>query len=99
MAKILRGEVRWADLNPTVGREQTGERPVLILSQDVFNQRSGTVIAMALHNKLEWPVPVSFALAGQNWRLDVMTSRRYDGFGCEIGEPHERDIEAFNGLF
>ena len=48
MAKILRGEVRWADLNPTVGREQAGERPVLILSQDVFNQRSGTVIAIAL---------------------------------------------------
>lgn len=48
MAKILRGEIRWADLNPTVGREQSGERPVLILSQDVFNERSGTVIAMAL---------------------------------------------------
>jgi mRNA interferase MazF len=48
MAKILRGEIRWADLNPTVGREQSGERPVLILSHDVFNERSGTVIAMAL---------------------------------------------------
>ena len=48
MAKILRGEVRWADLNPTVGREQSGERPVLILSHDIFNERSGTVIAMAL---------------------------------------------------
>ena len=48
MAKILRGEVRWADLNPTIGREQSGERPVLILSQDIFNDRSGTVIAMAL---------------------------------------------------
>jgi mRNA interferase MazF len=48
MAKILRGEIRWADLNPTMGREQSGERPVLILSQDIFNDRSGTVIAMAL---------------------------------------------------
>ncbi|MBP8926706.1 MAG: type II toxin-antitoxin system PemK/MazF family toxin, partial [Pseudomonadales bacterium] len=45
---ILRGEIRWANLNPTVGREQSGERPVLILSQDIFNERSGTVIAMAL---------------------------------------------------
>ncbi|WP_046061099.1 type II toxin-antitoxin system PemK/MazF family toxin [Methylotuvimicrobium alcaliphilum] len=48
MAKILRGEIRWADLNPTIGREQSGERPVLILNQDIFNERSGTVIAMAL---------------------------------------------------
>ncbi len=48
MARILRGEVRWANLDPTRGREQAGLRPVLIVSQDVFNDRSGTVIAMAL---------------------------------------------------
>ena len=48
MARILRGEIRWADLNPVRGREQAGHRPVLIISQDVFNERSGTVIAVAL---------------------------------------------------
>jgi mRNA interferase MazF len=48
MAKILRGDIVWASLDPVKGREQAGERPVLILSQDVFNERSGTVIAMAL---------------------------------------------------
>ena len=48
MARILRGEIRWADLNPVRGREQAGNRPVLILSHDVFNERSGTVIAAVL---------------------------------------------------
>ncbi|MGO9146068.1 MAG: type II toxin-antitoxin system PemK/MazF family toxin [Desulfomonilia bacterium] len=48
MARILRGDVRWADLNPTKGNKQAGVRPVLILSHDVFNERSGTVIAMAI---------------------------------------------------
>ena len=48
MARLLRGEIRWADLNPVRGHEQAGERPVLILSHDVFNDRSGTVIALAL---------------------------------------------------
>lgn len=59
MARVLRGEIRWADLNPVRGREQAampssaknlsiGQRPVLILSHDVFNERSGTVIAVAL---------------------------------------------------
>jgi len=48
VARILRGEIRWADLNPVRGREQAGLRPVLILSHDVFNERSGTVIAVAL---------------------------------------------------
>jgi mRNA interferase MazF len=48
MARILRGEIRWADWNPAWGREQAAQRLVLIFSQDVFNERSGTVIAVAL---------------------------------------------------
>jgi len=48
MARILRGNIYWADLNPVVGSEQGGLRPVLILSHNVFNERSGTVIALAI---------------------------------------------------
>ena len=48
MARILRGEIRWADLGPTRGREQSGHRPVVVLSHDIFNRRSGTVIVMPL---------------------------------------------------
>ena len=48
MARILRGEIYWADLNPTIGHEQSGFRPVLIISNNIFNQRSGTVIALAI---------------------------------------------------
>jgi mRNA interferase MazF len=47
MAGILRGEIRWANLNPTRGHEQFGQRPVLVLSDAIFNERSGTVIAVA----------------------------------------------------
>jgi len=48
MAGILRGDIHWADLNPVIGSEQGGFRPVLVLSHDVFNARSGTVIAVAI---------------------------------------------------
>ena len=48
MAGILRGNIYWADLNPVIGSEQGGLRPVLVLSHNVFNERSGTVIAVAL---------------------------------------------------
>lgn len=48
MARILRGDIFWADLEPTRGHEQMGLRPVLVLSHEVFNERSGTVIAVAL---------------------------------------------------
>ena len=60
MASILRGEVYWADLDPVRGREQAGLRPVLILSNDLFNRRSGTVIAMAITSQ---PQTVGFPLA------------------------------------
>lgn len=48
MARILRGDILRANLDPTLGHEQSGLRPVLVLSQNVFNNRSGTVIAVAL---------------------------------------------------
>ncbi len=60
MARILRGDIRWADLDPVRGREQAGLRPVLILSHDVFNERSGTVIAVALTSR---PQAASFPLS------------------------------------
>ena len=51
MAGILRGDIIWADLNPTKGHEQSGLRPILILSHEVFNKHSGTVIAVALTSR------------------------------------------------
>lgn len=51
MAAILRGDIRWADLNPVIGSEQGRLRPVLVLSHNVFNERSGTVIAVAITSK------------------------------------------------
>jgi len=51
MARILRGDIVWANLDPIIGNEQAGKRPVLILSHNVFNENSGTVIAVALTSK------------------------------------------------
>ena len=48
MARLLRGDVVWAELDPVKGHEQAGRRPVVIISHDVFNAHSGTVIAMAI---------------------------------------------------
>jgi mRNA interferase MazF len=60
LARILRGEIYWANLNPTRGHEQAGERPVLIISHDIFNERSGTVIALPITSR---PQRVSLPLA------------------------------------
>jgi mRNA interferase MazF len=68
MARILRGQIRWADLNPTRGNEQSGLRPVLVLSHDVFNERSGTVIATALTSQ---PQKAGFPLTLQLESTDL----------------------------
>lgn len=66
MAKILRGDIRWADLNPVRGHEQAGRRPVLVISHDVFNERSGTVIAVALTSRPQRAgFPLTLELAGK----------------------------------
>lgn len=68
MAKILRGDLIWADLNPTQGNEQTGRRPVLILSHDVFNEKSGTVIAVALTSQEQKAgFPLTLELKGKQY--------------------------------
>lgn len=63
MAGVLRGEIYWAGLDPVRGGEQAGRRPVLVLSHDLFNERSGTVIAMAITSR---PQPAGYPLT---WRL------------------------------
>ena len=67
MARVLRGDILWADLNPVKGHEQAGLRPVLVLSPEIFNDRSGTVIALALTSQPQragFPLTLELASAG-----------------------------------
>ena len=82
MARILRGEIRWADLNPIRGREQAGLRPVLILSHDVFNERSGTVIAVALTSQPQRAgFPLTHELNLRSWpNVRGSKSARFEPF-------------------
>ncbi len=49
---VKRGEVYFADLNPVVGSEQGGQRPILIVQNDVGNRYSPTVICAAITAKI-----------------------------------------------
>ena len=74
MAGILRGDILYADLVPTLGHEQSGHRPVLVISHDVLNRNSGTVIVLALTSKepragfpLSHPLPEDIGLPKTSW--------------------------------
>ena len=46
--EVLRGDVFYANLNPVIGSEQGGVRPVLVLQNDVGNKYSPTTIVAAI---------------------------------------------------
>ncbi len=108
MAAILRGEIRWADLNPVRGHEQAGHRPVLILSHDIFNERSGTVIAMAITSqpqKAEYPLTWRIASLKEKpaWiKMSQIRTLSVERIGKRIGQLSfpdlSRIIEGFNEI-
>ena len=57
--KIKRGDIYYANLNPVIGSEQGGTRPVLIISNDIGNKHSPMVIIAAItsrvHTKAKLP--------------------------------------------
>jgi len=50
---VKRGDVYFADLNPVVGSEQGGMRPVLVIQNDVGNKYSPTVIVAAITSQID----------------------------------------------
>lgn len=90
MARILRGDIRWAELSATRGHEQSGLRPVLILSHDVFNERSGTVIALAITSQ---PQKAGFPLS-----LELKSADLPKQSWVKIGQVRTLAIERIGKL-
>jgi mRNA interferase MazF len=106
VAGILRGEVYWADLNPVRGREQAGFRPVLVLSNDLFNRRSGTIIAAAITSQqqtagfpLTYPVPAE-TLPKASWvKISQVRTISVERLGKRIAAFEAEDLaQIVDGL-
>ena len=99
MARILRGDVRWADLNPVRGHKQAGERPVVIISHDVFNERSGTVIAVALTSqepRAGFPLTLELEAAGlpkRSWaKISQVRTLSVERIGRRLARASDEDL-------
>ena len=100
MARILRGEIRWADLNPVRGREQAGLRPVLVLSHEVFNERSGTVIAVAVSSQepgAGFPLTLESTASGlpkRSWiKISQIRTLAVERIGGLLGRAAEEEVD------
>ncbi|MBU1194320.1 MAG: type II toxin-antitoxin system PemK/MazF family toxin [Proteobacteria bacterium] len=109
MAGILRGDIHWADLNPVIGSEQGGLRPVLILSHNVYNDRSGTVIAMAITSqpqKAGYPLSmplVEAKLPKKSWvkisQIRILSTQRIGKkIAAASGEELAQIIDGLNEI-
>ncbi len=109
MARILRGDVLWADLSPMRGSEQGGQRPVVVISEDVFNARSGTIIAMAITSQPQragFPLTLrltSVKLPKPSWvKISQVRTLSVQRIGKKLGrvsaEELDRLIEGLNEI-
>ncbi len=101
MARILRGDILWANLDPTIGHEQSGSRPVLVLSDDVFNDRSGTVIAVAVTSqepKADFPLTFQLSdpkLPKRSWvKINQIRTLSTQRIGKKIGRASLEEVET-----
>jgi mRNA interferase MazF len=99
MAGILRGEIYWADLQPVRGHEQGGGRPVVVISHDLFNERSGTVIVMAITSQpqragypLTWQMPAG-TLPRPSWvKISQVRTLSTERLGTRVTRLQDPDL-------
>ncbi len=101
MARILRGDVIWASLDPTLGHEQADSRPVLVLSEDIFNDHSGTVIAVVLSSQQpSASFPLTFELSDpilpkKSWvKISQIRTLSTQRLGRKIGTASDEELET-----
>ena len=100
MARIVRGDIYWADLEPVRGREQAGHRSILVLSREIFNDRSGTIIALAITGRrpsagfpLTYAVPERI-LPQPSWvKISQIRTLSTERLGRKLGRIAEGDVD------
>jgi mRNA interferase MazF len=101
VARILRGDIFWANLNPIRGHEQGGQRPVLVLSHEVFNERSGTVIAVAITSQPQqagFPLSLELeecGLSKRSWaKISQIRTLAVERLGAKAGQVSVEQLEG-----
>jgi mRNA interferase MazF len=100
MARLLRGDIVWADLDPAKGHEQSGRRPVLVLSHQIFNEKSGTVIGMAVTSQEpKAGFPLTFELSDEklpkpSWvKISQIRTLSVERVGTKIGKASSDELD------
>ena len=103
--KIKRGDIYYANLNPVIGSEQGGRRPVLIISNDVGNKHSPTVIVAPITSRINTKakLPTHYFINTENGlqapsiilleQIRTIDKKRLDSY---IGHLSQKNIDGVN---
>jgi mRNA interferase MazF len=100
---VLRGDVYYADLNPVVGSEQGGIRPVLVIQNDKGNEHSPTVIVAAITSRKKNHLPTHIPLYSPSMlekasmvlleQIRTIDKRRLTEYIGKLGKPQMRKVD------
>ncbi|HQV22608.1 MAG TPA: type II toxin-antitoxin system PemK/MazF family toxin [Agitococcus sp.] len=100
MSEIKRGEVYWAQLDPTIGAEIQKTRPVVVMSNTSINKARRTIVVVPLSTSAPVIPYLNVGLTGGSTaRCDHIRSIDKSRLGKKVGTLSSKDIDAiFDGL-
>ncbi len=104
MKKIIKGAMFYADLDPTIGSEQQGCRPVVILQNDTGNKFSPTTIIAPITTKKDVELPTHVLIKQFDKirpnsiimveQIRVIDKKRLKGFIDVLNEKQLKEVDA-----
>lgn len=103
---MQRGDVWLVDLEPTIGNEQGGHRPVIVVSSDGYNRRRVRVVVVVPLTRTDRGYPTHLPLAAGNGGLDyhsfAMTEQirvaSLERFGRWLGRMDRETMDRLSAL-
>lgn len=102
---VYRGDIFYADLEPVIGSEQGGVRPVLVIQNDIGNRHSPTVIVAAITGRMEhYHLPTHVNLVSGKCglqhdstikleQLRTLDKRRLLGYAGRVGKAKMKEVD------
>jgi len=101
--KIKRGDIYLGDLSPTIGSEQSGKRPVVVLQNDIGNRYSPTVLVAPITSKSKKKLPTHILINNiKNLRHDsiilleqtrVLDKSRLKNYISQLTDKEMKEVE------
>jgi len=102
MKEIKRGDIYYAALDPVIGSEQGGTRPVLILQNDTGNKHSPTTVVAAITSSQKKSLPthvpvINFALSKDSIvlleQIRTIDKHRLDEYVTQLSSKQMKEVD------